>query len=208
MKMRLIMGGIAAALLLIGCSNSVEPAKKAEVKPTVSEESLGLRKTDLYTEQGTKPAMADYSAAAPGTSQRIERAYDNAPPMIPHDVEGLLPISEANNACLGCHMPDMAAAMGATPIPESHFANFRPDTSLAADGKITKEGKEVDNTGDFKMIVKKSDHLYQGRFNCSQCHAPQANIAPAVANTFRPDYQDETMKNKSDLLDVLNVGVQ
>lgn len=208
MKMRLIMGGIAAALLLVGCSDSVEPAKKAEVKPTVSEESLGLRKTDLYTEQGTKPAMADYSCPPPGTSQRIERAYDNAPPMIPHDVEGLLPISKENNACLGCHMPDVAEAMGATPIPVSHFANFRPETALAADGKITKEGKEVDNTGDFKMIVKKSDHLYQGRFNCSQCHAPQANIAPAVANTFRPDYQNETMKNKSDLLDVLNVGVQ
>jgi len=208
MKMRLLMGGLTAALLLVGCSNSVEPAKKAEVKPAVSEESLGLRKTDLYTEQGTIPANVDYSCPPPGTSQRIERAYDNAPPMIPHDVEGLLPITKENNACLGCHMPDVAEAMGATPIPASHFSNFRPTTAIADDGKIEKEGREVDNTGDFKMIVKRTDHLYQGRFNCSQCHAPQAQIDPAVANNFKPDYQDENMKHKSDLLDVLNVGVQ
>ncbi len=210
MKMKLILGGLTAALLMVGCSSTSEaaPTKKAEVKPTVSEESLGLRKTDLYSEEKTLPAMADYSAPAPGTSKRFERAYDNAPPMIPHSVDGLLPITKGNNACLGCHMPDVAPAMGATPIPASHFANFRPDTALDDRGKILKEGQAVDNTGDFKMIVKKTDHLYKGRYNCSQCHAPQANIAPAVANNFKPDYQSEEMKHRSDLLDVLNAGVE
>ncbi len=208
MKKRLVLGGLTAAILFAACSGGVTPAKQAAVKPSVTEESLGLRKTDLYSEETTVPAAVQYSEAAPGTSQRIQRAYDNAPPMIPHDVEGLLPITKENNACLGCHMPEVAPAMGATPIPGSHFANFRPTTALADDGKIEKEGQEVDNTGDFKMIVKRTDHLYQGRYNCSQCHAPQAEVAPAVANNFKPDYQNEQMKHQSDLLDVLNVGVK
>ncbi len=212
MKMTFILGSLAAALLMVGCSSNeagATPGAKAQnPKPTITEESLGLRKTDLYTEEGTEPPVAKFDAPAPGTSKRYERAYDNAPPLIPHSVEGLLPITKNNNACLGCHMPDVASAMGATPIPKSHFADFRPTTTLDDAGHVEKEGQVVANAGDFKMIVKDLDHLYKGRYNCSQCHVPQANIAPAVANTFKPDYQSEEMKHRSDLLDVLNEGVE
>jgi len=174
---------------------------------TISEESLGLRKTDLYSESNVKPAEGKFDAKAPGTSQRFERAFVNAPPMIPHSVDGLLPITKKNNACLGCHMPNVAKSMGATPIPPSHFANFRPQTKLAKDGTIVKEGKKVKNTSDVKVVVHKQDKLYQGRYNCSQCHAPQANIKPLVKNNFTPDFKDPKLKKKSNLLDVLNEGV-
>ncbi len=174
---------------------------------TISEESLGLRKTDLYSESNVKPDEGKFAAKAPGSSKRFERSYENAPPMIPHSVEGLLPITKNNNACLGCHMPNVAKSMGATPIPPSHFANFRPKTKLDASGKIIKEGKTITNTSDVKVVVHKQDKLYQGRFNCSQCHAPQADIPPAVANNFQPEFRSADAKHKSNFIDVLNEGV-
>ncbi len=175
---------------------------------SISEESLGLRKTDLYTEDSVKPVKGKFVAAAPGASKRFERAYENAPPMIPHSVDGLLPITKNNNACLGCHMPDIAPSMGATPIPPSHFTNFRPMTKIASDGKMVKEGVEITNTSDIKIVARQEDKLYQGRFNCSQCHAPQADVKPLVANTFTPDYRNPNEKHKSNLLDVINEGVE
>jgi len=174
---------------------------------TISEESLGLRKTDLYSESNVKPSEGKFDAKAPGTSERFERAYVNAPPMIPHDVKGMLPITKANNACLGCHMPAVAKGVGATPIPPSHFVNFRPQTKVAKDGSVIKEGKKINNTSDIKTVQHKQDKLYQGRYNCSQCHAPQANIKPLVKNNFTPDFKDDKLKKKSNLLDVINEGV-
>jgi len=175
---------------------------------TISEESLGLRKTNLYDENDVAPAPVKYTDAAPGTSKRFDRAFENAPPMIPHSVEGLLPITKNNNQCLGCHMPDVAPSMGATPIPPSHFRNFRPMTALGPNGEVLKEGHAVENTSDIKMVVRKQEKLYQGRFNCSQCHAPQAEVEPAVKNNFTPDFRSEDGKKKSNLLDTLNEGVE
>jgi len=112
-------------------------------KKEVTEEALGLRKTDLYAEAGeTEGVQADFSRPAPGASTKFERAFVNAPPMIPHSVDGLLPITQSNNQCLGCHMPEVAKSVNATPIPVSHFTNYRPTTVLK-DGELVKEGQKV-----------------------------------------------------------------
>jgi cytochrome c-type protein NapB len=183
-------------------------------KKVVTEEALGLRKVDLYSEDKAAPVAADFNRPAPGQATKFERAYVNAPPMIPHSVDGLLPITKDNNQCLGCHMPEVAKGVGATPIPPSHFTNYRPETVLK-NGEVVKEGKKVGikgdigNTSDIKIAkAKKLDHLYQGRFNCSQCHAPQAKIDPIVGNTFKPDGLVGDLKSHSDLVDVMNEGVQ
>ena len=182
-------------------------------KKVVTEEALGLRKVDLYSEDKAEPAKTDYSRPAPGSSTKFERAYVNAPPMIPHSVDGLLPITKDNNQCLGCHMPEAAKSMGATPIPASHFTNYRP-TTVMKDGKVVKEGKvvgpdgELKNVSDIKTVAHKEDKLYQGRFNCSQCHAPQAKVDTAVANTFQPDFKNDKEKAASNLIDVMNEGVK
>ncbi len=178
-------------------------------KKVMTEESLGLRKTNLYEEAAdTVGELADYARPAAGTSKVFERAFTNAPPMISHDVEGMLPITTSTNTCLDCHMPEMAKNIpGTTPIPGSHFASFRPATAIAADGKITKEGKSVNNTSDFKVIATKMDTLSHARFNCSQCHAPQSKMEPLVGNTFTPDFGDSGLNAKSNLLDVINEGV-
>jgi cytochrome c-type protein NapB len=185
-------------------------------KKVVTEEALGLRKTDLYSEESeTTGVKTDYSRPAPGSSTKFERAYVNAPPMIPHSVDGLLPIQQNNNQCLGCHMPEVAPAVKATPIPVSHFTNYRPETVLK-DGELVKEGKKVGiqkgdmgNVSDIKIAkAKKSDKLYQGRFNCSQCHAPQSKTDTVVGNTFQADGLNDNLKGHSTLADAMNEGVK
>jgi len=183
-------------------------------KKVVAEEVLGLRKTTLFKEN-VKPVASKFDRPAPGAAPRFERAYVNAPPMIPHSVEGLLPITKDNNQCLGCHMPEVAKGVGATPIPPSHFTNYRP-TTVYKNGELVKEGKKVGiakgdmgNVGDIKLAkVKKLDHLYQGRFNCSQCHAPQANVKTAVANTFKSDGLTDEFKTHSNLVNMMDDGVK
>jgi cytochrome c-type protein NapB len=178
-------------------------------KKEIGEEMLGLRKATLYNEN-VKPAEGNFKRATAGSSDRFKRAFVNAPPMIPHDVEGMLPITGKNNQCLGCHMPDAAKGVGATPIPPSHFTNYRPDTKLEG-GKVIKEGKVLasSNTSDVLLAkAKKLNHLYQGRHNCSQCHAPQANIETAVANTFQPQFGSKDLEAGSNLVDVIDNGVK
>jgi len=211
----------AAAKKLIDINKGVQNAPERESKEdlgnkkVVTESTLGLRKGNLYTEDSKElPAITDFDRPAPGSSTRFERAYVNAPPMIPHSVDGLLPITKNNNQCIGCHMPDVAKSMGATPIPVSHFTNYRP-TTVYKNGELVKEGKtvgrnaELGNVGDIKLAkVKKLDHLYQGRFNCSQCHAPQSKIDTNVANTFKPDGLNDKLKGHSTLADAMNEGVK
>ncbi len=178
-------------------------------KKEVTEVELGLRKDGL-TDEKVKPIEVKYDAPAPGQAKKFARSYVNAPPLIPHSVEGLLPITQKNNQCLGCHMPDVAKGVGATPIPPSHFTNYRPETKMEG-GKVVKEGKVLGkaNTSDVVLAkAKKLDHLSQARFNCSQCHVPQANVKPLVKNNFRPDFKDAKLKEKSNLADVINEGVK
>jgi len=163
-------------------------------KKVVTESRLGLRKTDLYSEDDTTSMKTHYSDAAPGTSKRLERAFQDAPPMIPHSVEGLLPIKAGNNQCLGCHMPDVAKSMGATPIPKSHFTDFRPKHKVI--NGVFK--KSIDNYKNEVAISKPKDKLVQARFNCSQCHAPQSTGDLAVSNTFQGGFSEKNGKMASD----------
>ena len=181
-------------------------------RSAVSERALGLRKADLYAEDKAAGVKTDYNRPAPGSSTKFERAYKDAPPMIPHSVDGLLPITRENNQCLGCHLPEVAKSMGATPIPVTHFTNYRPLTAMN-DGYVVKDGEvlgyDIQNTSDIKLAkARKSDTLYQGRFNCTQCHAPQSKTKTDVANTFKPDFGDSRYKAHSDLADAMNEGVE
>lgn len=192
---------VSTSIFLGGCMDSTEAAKPEVAKATITEASLGLRKTDLYSEDTTIAEQTNYGKNQAMSGYKIERAFQDAPPMIPHDVEGMLPITINNNQCTGCHMPDMAAAMNATPLPVSHFTNFRPATGLASDGRITKEGKAVDNTSSEKLayvaIHSTGNKLAGARFNCSQCHAPQSQGNPLVENTFEADFTSKDGASKS-----------
>jgi cytochrome c-type protein NapB len=199
---KIILGLAAATLLLVvGCGEQVKPAKSAheeKVVPSISEESLGLRKTDIYVEDDTLSVKTEYRSVQPGSSTRIKRAFQDAPPMIPHSVTDFLPITRENNSCVGCHDPDIAPAMGATPIPPSHYLDMRPRHVF--DGKEFK--KSIDNTKN-ETDVKKLTHLNQARYNCSQCHAPQSQGNLSVENTFEAEYTKKDGEFKSSWAEVV-----
>ena len=151
-------------------------------KETLSEEDLGIRKESLFEEKAVVPAHGGYSKAEAGTSKTIERSFENSPPLIPHDLTGMLPIAETGNMCIGCHMPESAVSMGATPIPKSHLMDLGT-------------GKDLQGKLDMK------------RFDCMQCHVPQVEAAVPVQNIFRGEFRDEEGRVRSNLEDVLNEGV-
>lgn len=200
MKVTHIIGSLAAACVLIS-SVYAENSNSSGI----DEKDLGMRKADVYTEDTAAPDGTNYHKEAPGTSKKFDRAYVNAPPMISHDISDLGEIDKNNNACLGCHMPEVAKDMGATPIPKSHFTNFRPHVESDADDNFKSESND--------QIIKKdlNGQLWQGRFNCTQCHAPQTQGKLRVESNFKPDYTDkkgQKHKNKSYLIDELEAGVK
>jgi cytochrome c-type protein NapB len=73
------------------------------------------------------------------------------------------------------------------------MTNFRPMTKITKDGEIKKNGRVIANSSSEKFanvsIKSTGGKLYQGRFNCSQCHAPQAqNVKLVTENKFQPEY--------------------
>jgi cytochrome c-type protein NapB len=148
-----------------------------------SEDEIGLRHETLYDETKVSPAHGEYGKAEPGKSKPLGRAFENSPPLIPHDLTGMLPVAETHNACLNCHMPEHAGALGATPIPRSHFVDL--DTGKDLKGALDGE-----------------------RYPCMQCHVPQVNIPEAIKNTFKADFRTKKSRTSSNLLDNLNEGVK
>jgi len=168
----LIMGSLLSLIVITGCA----------VSQTYTEEELGLRKADLYSEKTVEGEPTSYSTVSAGESKMIQRSFENAPPLIPHDVEGMMDMTKESNACTSCHMPEVAEAVKATPIPKSHFFDMRTQ----------------------KVLTEMS----LARYNCSACHVPQSANAPLVKNEFKPDYRQESEKTRSNLIDNLNEGVR
>ncbi|QOY52593.1 nitrate reductase cytochrome c-type subunit [Candidatus Sulfurimonas baltica] len=186
------IGLVATTLLIVGCADKATPAGDTKTVKAVTEESLGLRKTDIYSEESTAASKTEYRTEMAGASAKITRAFQDAPPMIPHGTDGMLPIKISDNQCTGCHMPDVASSMGATPIPVSHFTDFRPKHGVV-DGVFK---KAVDNYKN-EVAIKKTDKLQGSRFNCTLCHAPQSQGNLAVENTFEAKYTSKDGANLS-----------
>lgn len=178
------------------------------VENKIKDSSLGLRHTNLLSEDKTISDETKYGTDMAGTSTKIKRAFENAPPMIPHDVEGMLPIEINNNQCITCHDPLIAESMGATPIPKSHFTSFRETVKIDKKGELERDGKVVENSSDLKTIKKPLDHLSNARFNCSACHAPQSISNNVPKNNFTPEFRSSDLNDKSNLIDTFSEGVK
>ncbi|RJR18725.1 MAG: nitrate reductase [Nitrospiraceae bacterium] len=146
-----------------------------------TEEELGLRHETLYTEDNITPVHGETTTKEPGESTKFERSFENSPPLIAHDITGMLPL-ERDNICMGCHMPEEAVFSGATPIPSSHLINL--------------------TTGEYLR-----GKLDGSRFNCLQCHVVQTALTPAVENIFKGEFRDKQGRYRSNLLNLLNEGV-
>lgn len=173
---------LKTTLMIITISGILAACGVATISNEVSDTQIGLRKSSIENED-LQIQEIDWKKEAAGASQKYERSYENAPPLIPHDTEGLLPITKDGNSCLDCHMPEFAADVGATPIPRSHLIDLRTGKDLG--GKLS-----------------------EARFNCTQCHVPQANTKPLVENNFKPVFRKEESKSNSNLIDVINEGVK
>jgi len=197
--MSLIAFGLLTASCAAGTSNGF-----------INPDSLSLRKANVQNENNIKLQKVSHNKAVPGSAKPIKPSFNNAPPLIPHSVEGLVPITKRNNACLGCHMPEVAKIMHATPIPKSHFVSFRPLESVTKSGKVVKKGKIVAraNNGSNNVYVN-STHgkLDPERYNCTQCHVPQSNAKPLVGNTFKPDYTNKSQMKRSNFINTYDQGI-
>lgn len=199
MKARILAGLACAVLVFSGYVEAKEEQKsyssvqtqkveqKNKSKSSDSKEAKDLNilrsANDVMDEEEVKLVDINWTKPAAGEAQRYERSFENAPPMIPHDLEGLIPITADNNMCVTCHMPEVAKDVGATAIPKSHLYSIRNKKDL--DGKLSDD-----------------------RFNCTTCHVPQANVEAKFKNNFKPEYRDANSSQHSNLLDVLNEGVR
>ena len=206
MKARILAGLACAVLIFSGCAEAKEEQKSSSSAQTQKTEQIKTNSdkkekvklkdgkdakdlnilraaNDVTDEDDIKLADINWTKPAAGESKRYDRSFENAPPLIPHDLEGLIPITADNNMCVSCHMPEVAKDVGATPIPKSHLYSIRNKKDL--------EGKLSDD-----------------RFNCTTCHVPQANVEAKFKNNFKPEYRDANSSQHSNLLDVLNEGVR
>lgn len=175
-------------VLFAGCGGyGKEVAETPDAPPpppadpvAVSDDELSYRNEPLMDDSGT-PAP-DLEAPDPGDSDLVGRSFENAPPMIPHNTEGLLPITADENTCAECHLPEAAEDLGATSVPASHLYDMRRDKQL--------------------------EDLNPANYNCTLCHAPQIMQGVLVENDFDPYFRAQELKEKSNLLDTLNEGVE
>ena len=156
MKKIALISATAALLLLTGCNQTAS-------KNTVSNQKVevtGIRKASLEKGSQNLPVVTYNSQAPiPGKVKTFKKSFVTAPPMIPHSVKGMVPVTVKSNMCLNCHMPQNAKALGVTPMPKDHF---------------------VDNFEGGKHIQR----VAGSRYFCTTCHAPQANLNPVVENKF------------------------
>lgn len=151
---------LLAAVVFVGwCLTLAEALTADEI--AVEDRSLGLEKSSVFSTP--TPAPPSYNAGFPGRAND-QPMYPGLPPQIPHGVEGLVPLTAERNTCLGCHdnpaLRGMSIPGVPTAMPESHYTDLRnsPD--------------QLDNK------------LDSARYLCTQCHAPQADAAPLVTNTY------------------------
>jgi len=183
---------MSSALLFLGaCSSSNLDSKGDKL---VSAQSMGIRKTSLFSEDNTFVPKIENNKHQPMSGFKFKRSFQDAPPLIAHNARAFMPITAKNNACLGCHLPSVAKAMGATPIPVSHFMNFRSPMRYSRHAhKYVKTSNNYKN----QVTMKHLNHLLKGRYNCTQCHVPQRDNKLIIPNTFKAHYVEKNGASRS-----------
>lgn len=123
----------------------------------LADEQMGLSKTSVTADPA--PSTFEYSQADPGSGNVLPRAFSGAPPQVPHSLDGFTPITRDENTCLSCHQqPDQVGKKKVkgqpTALPATHYTSV------------------------------KNNALHMGRYNCTACHTPQADVKDLVGNTF------------------------
>jgi cytochrome c-type protein NapB len=165
----------------------------------IDEDTLGFIDADLDSDETNFKMKADFNVDKPAAGNTIERAFENAPPMIPHTTAGFFPIKMDNNICLSCHMPDKVAESGAREISKTHFQSWRPS--------LKEENGKYSNPDNSEVFIEKMDVLNNAYFHCSQCHVPQANVTINIKNLFTREFRETFGIEESDLKEKVNEGI-
>ena len=158
MKKILLISAASALILFTGCNNQQNVSTNNVSNKTVK--VTGIRKASLNQGSQNLPIVQyNNQPPIPGKVKLYKTSYVTAPPMIPHSIKGMTPITVKSNMCLNCHLPQNAKALGVIPMPKDHF---------------------VDNFDGDKHIQR----VAGSRYFCTTCHAPQAKLNPVVENKF------------------------
>ena len=181
--------------LIASCTQQEDKDNEAEL-------IRSMDTTGLASNVNMLADMPAYSKAEAGASANIDRSFENAPPMIPHRITTFVPIKTNSNLCLSCHIPENAKKIGATPMPETHFINFRPEL-------VQKNGLYQVDAKEGEIVSRKlGAELNMARYNCTQCHVPQADVTINIENYFTADFRKSSGKSRSDLIKNLDEGVE
>jgi cytochrome c-type protein NapB len=124
--------------------------------------SFGSDDGGLATLRGV-PIPVDTAAESDATlkkaieSDPIDRDFTQQPPLVSHAVDAY-PVTVQFNKCLDCHSWEKAKAAKATKVSQTHFKGSN--------------GEELANVS-------------ARRYFCLQCHVPQVDAKPLVANTYQ-----------------------
>ena len=158
MKKLILISAAASLFILTGCNNNTNVSSNNVSNKTVK--VTGIRKASLNADSQNLEVVK-YTEAQPFSKKvkLFKPSYVTAPPMIPHSINGMTPITVKNNMCLNCHLPKNAKSLGVPAIPKDHF---------------------VDNFEGNKHVKR----IAGSRFFCTTCHDRQANLNPVVENKF------------------------
>jgi cytochrome c-type protein NapB len=147
-----------AALPGAGCnlSGSTVTSSAAPIPDT----DIGLAKSSVF-DAPTPPAVK-MNESAPGQQPPLPRPYRIAPPRIPHAIADFLPITRKENNCIGCHAVKEKKPGEATPIPSSHYTDYRHAPEQAG------------------------TRVVGARYVCIACHVETTGAPNLVDNNFHP----------------------
>ena len=117
--------------VVVSCSSSgpeeasAPPAQTSasEAVATIPDSEIGLAAGTAFEQPPQAPIK--FNQVDPGDSEVRVRPNAEFPPVIPHSVEDLGPITLSENPCLECHNADVAEDMGAVAVPASHRMDLR-----------------------------------------------------------------------------------
>jgi cytochrome c-type protein NapB len=152
----------ALAALLAACAARPPAPAAAPAPGPVKDGDLGLSKGSVF-ETPAPPAFHEETSAPGEKTPPPPRLGSQIPPVVPHGVADLLPITREQNACVDCHaIAGPKKAGEPTPLPPSHYVDERN-----APGKA---GEKVAGA----------------RWVCVSCHVPRTDAAPLVRSGYRP----------------------
>lgn len=149
-----------AVVSAAGCGGAATMRAGSPPPRPIADSELGLSKGSVFDVPTPPPVKANDSG--PGEGPLLPRPYVIAPPRIPHAAAAFLPITQTQNACVDCHATKERKPGDPTPMPPSHYVDYR--------NAPTQAGSQVAGA----------------RYVCVSCHTVKTDAPSLVENLFRP----------------------